>query len=268
MWRIIESFVNSVFERVPFLSYIMSFFLITLLSVIILKIATGESKSYHFWGIKIEPNKAIKKIQQQFNDLNEHSQHKTQVLKLLNQSSWTISNWGKLKPEEFNEKLKGFYDFFLPGVIAVMTKEKGNTHRVAIFYKHDDSLRILWGSGYSPEGKENLTLSLHDSKAGYCYLNNRTYISHDITQDHSYKRNPKSSRDYHSLLCVPITYAGETIGVFNIDGLNPHSFDNDDIDYITYFANSISPILYRELIYKELHANETKREESFDEGSG
>ncbi|WP_164670977.1 GAF domain-containing protein [Virgibacillus doumboii] len=237
--------------------------MIILLVVIIIKIIFGEPKSYNFWGIQIEPNRAIGKIQQQFRDLNEHSEHKTQVLKLINQSSWTISQLGKVNPKEFHEKLIAFYDFFLPGIIGLMTKEKGNIHRVAIFHKNDNNcLKILWGSGYSPEGKEKLELSLHDSKAGYCFINNKEYCNGDITQDPSYKRNPKSSREYKSLLCVPISYGGETIGVFNIDGLKSNSFDKDDIDYINYFANSISPLLYRELlIIDELN----KREAFYDE---
>lgn len=59
-----------------------------------------------------------------------------------------------------------------------------------------NELKILDGHGYSPEGKEKLKLCLHETKAGYSFIQQRTFHSGGLTQD------PKSSKLYHSLLCV------------------------------------------------------------------
>lgn len=247
----LEAFIKIVSENVIWLPIVLAVCLTVLLIIIIIKVIKGTI-TISFWGLKIESNKAVDKVQKLFDELNMHSQLKTQVIKLLNQSMITVSQWGNLPSREFQDKVKSFYNFYLPGIISLITKQRDNTHRVAIFHQFDnESLKILHGSGYSPEGVEKLKLGLKNSKAGYCFINEEQYYNKDITNDSSYVRNPKSSKEYKSLLCVPITYNNKTIGVLNIDGLKSNSFDKDDIDYITYFANSISPLLYKELLYKD-----------------
>ncbi|MHA6258372.1 GAF domain-containing protein [Sporosarcina sp. CAU 1771] len=244
-----EPLFNFLFEVVPWLTIALLCCLLVIFLLICIKIHKG-SATLSLWGLKFESNKAVATIQSQFSELNKQSHLKTQVIKLLNQSMVTHSDYGSMSDEEFHEKVKRFYDFFLPGIIGLITKEVANLHRVAVFYKVDyNNLKILYGAGYSPEGVEKLRLSLTNSKAGYSYINGKEYYNPDITKDASYERNPKSSREYKSLLCIPIKYNSKTIGILNVDGLLSNSFDRDDIDYITYFSNSISSILNKEINY-------------------
>lgn len=240
---------------------IISVIIIAFLVIVIIKLIKGVL-TLSLWGVKLESNKTVSEIQKQFKALNENTNLKTQVLKLINQAIITYSNWSNLTKKEYLDKVTGFYDFFLPGVINIIARND-NMHRIAVFYKvNDKTLKILHGYGYSPRGKEKLELSLEDSKAGYSFTKGQTYHSNDITQDPTYVRNPKSSREYCSLICVPITYNDQIIGVLNVDGLNKDSFDKDDIDYITYMADAISPILSKEII----HINNIYNEEAFEYG--
>lgn len=249
MMHEITTVINKLLEDFPWLIYFVCFCFLVFFSLISYKIHKGTA-NLSFWGIKYESNKAVEIIQSQFNALNKQSELKTHVIKLINQSMVTHSDYGSMGNKEFQDKVKKFYDFFLPGIISLITKDVSNLHRVAVFYNVDNvNLKILYGAGYSPEGVEKLRLSLANSKAGYCYMSGEVYYNADITLDSSYKRNPKSSREYKSILCIPIKYNGKTIGVLNIDGLLSDSFDKDDIDYITYFSNSISSILFKEINY-------------------
>lgn len=233
---------------------------IIMLLIVGYKVFKGTA-NISIWGIKIESNKALLEVQKQFELLNEHSEHKTQVLKLLNQANLTLSQWENARPEQFESLARSFYNFFLPGIITLITKQKANAIRAAVFHLKDDKLVILHGFGYSPNGVKNLKLSLQESKAGYCFTEGREYYNSDVTLDPTYVRNPKSSKLYKSVLCIPITYNNKTIGVLNLDGLDSNSFDKDDIDYITYFANSISPLLFKELIYRDFSR---EKEEAFN----
>lgn len=235
---------------VPWLTVgrIVSLLLVLLIIVLIIKVWNGTS-TISLWGLKIQNDKRVEVVQKEFEALNENNNLKTHYLKLLNQAVLTTE---KCIPEtasrgDLLHKINDFYDFYLHGIITILTN-KDNVHRVAVFHKHNESeLKILYGHGYSPEGKEHLRLGLYDSKAGYSFIQQEVFHSGDLTQDSSYVRNPKSSKQYHSLLCVPIIYENESIGVLSIDGLNVNSFHKDDIDYITYMANGISIILHKEL---------------------
>lgn len=260
---ILNEILVAILSHIDWAIYFFLVVFIIVLLMVLYKFHRG-SITLNFGLLKIEPNRALEKLQWQFEELNNHSTQQVHVMKLLNQVYLSYSKWAELSGQEYLSKMNDFYNFFFPGIISLITKNKNNTLRAAIFYKTNrDTLKILHGSGYSPEGKNSLELSLYDSKAGYCFINKEYFHSDDLRNDSSYKRNPKSSKHYHSLICVPIMYNGEPIGVLNLDGLQVDSFDKDDIDYITYFANSVSPILYKELELK-------KQEEGFfhEEKSG
>ncbi|SDI19414.1 GAF domain-containing protein [Alteribacillus persepolensis] len=235
----------------PFLKYILLTLLIVLLIVIIIRVATGKS-NVSFWGFKMENNREVEKIQTQFDELNEHSQLKSQVLKLLNQSIITYSVWENLQGKEFEKNVQRFYNFFLPGIISLITKQRDNSHRIAVFHDAGGYLKVLHGFGYYPNGGEELKLGFRESKAGECFTKGETYYNPDLSQDPSFNRNIESSKEYNSLLCIPIVFNEQSLGVLNIDGVKKNSFNKDDIDYLTFFANSLAPLLNKELKYNEI----------------
>jgi putative methionine-R-sulfoxide reductase with GAF domain len=239
-----------------------------LVILIILAFAILALYKYHngantisFFGLKIEPNKAYGELQSQFEELNSQSEVKSHILKLLNQTIITISGWDRnLSEEKLTRKVHNFYNFFLPGLVSIITKQRDNNHRIAIFTLQGRCLKIHQGYGYSPAGVENLELCLDKSKAGYSFRNKEMYYSPDITADPTYVKNPKSSKEYKTLLCIPILYAEQVIGVLNVDGVMYNSFDKDDINYITYFANAVAPLLHMELTHKVQESVPLKKE--------
>lgn len=237
--------------------FIVGFIALVIIVLILLYIVIkrGDQEVTINWkeGIKFTPVAPLETLKNQFDELNAHSELKTHLLKLINQAVMTICKWGE-HPEgkEFKEDAKSLYDFILPGLAGLLVSQRDNSLRVAVFTPRENGLKILYGYGYSPEGKKHLELGFYDTKLGHCFINSEAYANGHLSSDPSYKRNPKASKNYESLVCIPMVYQGETIGVLNIDGLKKNSFDSDDIDYIRYFANVLSPLLYKELKYDKM----------------
>ncbi|WP_042221996.1 GAF domain-containing protein [Oceanobacillus manasiensis] len=247
---------NFIEEKIPWLSDVLLIIAILLVLVLLIvtitKVLKGEAE-FSIFGIKFSNNRAYDKLQKQFNELNEHSSHQQQVIMFLFQVNKTVSDTGKLTRDKFQEGVSSFYDLFFGGIINILNTSKGNSFRVAILYKATDGLRILHGIGYSPDGKSNLCLGLNNTKAGYCYTNNEIVHYDKLSNDPTFKRNPHSSKkNYESLICVPIIYNKEVIGVLNVDAYKENSFNTDDKDYLTYFATSLSPLLYKEFLYRDI----------------
>lgn len=198
--------------------------------------------------VTVKPNEIVEQLKQDFASLNEDDKQKTQILKLLNQVNVEIANMVcKSTNEDFFETRKSTYDFILPGIASILTKRKGNQHRVAIFVKEGDQLRIHQGYGYSSEGKKNLRLAM-DTSAGYVFTTGEVYSSGDVlSPGNRFKVHPKASRQYRSLICVPIKLGTQILGVLNVDGEEINSFTKDDEDYLTYLANSLYILLYFEM---------------------
>lgn len=250
--ELLEGILHKILEEYPWALAVCLIAFALLFLVLLLKVIRGEQEVTVFRVIKFTPNKALETLKEQFDELNEHSELKSHVLKLMNQTVLTLSQWGDSLPDtEFEKKIRSLYEFVLPGLATLLTKHRNNSLRVAVFTEREEGLKILHGFGYSVEGKNKLTLSVGKSKAGYCYTHGEIYSNMDISTDPTYERNPKASKEYFSLVCVPIVYQNQVIGVLNVDGLNKNSFDRDDIDYIGYFANVLAPLLNMELKYNE-----------------
>jgi transcriptional regulator with GAF, ATPase, and Fis domain len=198
--------------------------------------------------LTIKPNDVVEQLKKDFESLNEDDKQKTQILKLINQLNVEIANIVcNTTNEEFFETRKSIYDYLLPGIGSILTKQKGNNHRVAIFVKDGEELRIHQGYGYSTEGKKNLRLAM-DSSAGYAFTTGEVYSSGDVlSPGNRFKVHPKATKQYRSLICVPIKCGDHILGVLSVDGEEPNSFTKDDEDYLTYLANSLYILLHFEM---------------------
>ena len=244
----LKDFVKDYLKDVPWFSYALAIILLLLIvfygGTLIFR-AFKNDIDVDFWGLKINSNRELLKIKDEFSYLNQNDQLKTNILKLLNQANITVPKWlNVLKGNDnIQNHLQYFYDFYLPGILSLLTKEKDNSLRIAIFVKDNNELRILKGNGYSPEGTKNLRLGITNTKAGLSYINNEVFISNNLTTESNYKRHPKATKEYKSLICVPISYDEVVLGVLNIDGLKEDSFDKDDSDFVNYFATALAPLL-------------------------
>ncbi len=235
------------------LSLILIFFLI------FQRIRKGDDFKF-FWFIQLKSSRIVEALRRDLSNLNEDAKQKTQVIKTLNQVSLEIANvMCSESQEEYQSNKKAVFDFILYSIGSVLTKQKSNNHRVAIFTNNGDgNLKIYEGFGFSSEGKRELRLNIDNSSAGHTYRTAEPYISGDVSSPgNSYKRHPKATKTIKSLMCVPIKCDKITLGVLSIDGQEGNSFTKDDLDYLKYFADALTPLMLIEYIDKQKEEGES-----------
>ncbi|MNO45388.1 GAF domain protein [compost metagenome] len=214
----------------------------------------------------MKPNDIIKQQKESFEKLNTDDLQKTQILKILNSINVEIAEALQCESiEEFESTKQHLYNLLLYSTATVLTKTKSNSHRIAIFMKDGDTnqLKIHEGQGYSNEGKTHLRLDVNNSAAGKVFTSGEPYISGDITSEGNlFKRHPKSTKTYMSLMCVPIKCGNMVLGVLSIDGQEKDSFTKDDLDHLKYFANAITSFM---LIERTLIEEDDVNEQSTTE---
>ncbi|MFE0507130.1 GAF domain-containing protein [Peribacillus butanolivorans] len=257
-WDVIVDFLNKIDN--PWIVYtILVSLVVFLIFVIVLvyrKVQSG-SEAVLLWGlVTLKPNTEVTRLttkaealDSQFLKLNEVAQFNVKVIKLMNLA--TVSS--PFYREDLSDKKEAldlvnkYYNLILPNIISLFKRETDNSHRVALFRLNDngDGLVLHTSYAYHPESRKLLGIS--ESKAGYSFFKNEAFYYSDLEKDPTFKRNSETGYIYRSLLCIPIVYQNKCLGVFNIDGEKPDSFDKDCINYITYLVNALSQTFYEEL---------------------
>lgn len=259
-WDVIVDFFNKI-DNPRIINTILVCLVVFLIFVIVLvyrKVKSG-SEAVLFWGLAtLKPNAEVasltnkaEALDNQFLKLNEVAQFNVKVIKLMNlatvSSPFYRENLSDKEQAEALVFVNKYYNLILPNIISLFKRETDNSHRIALFRLNDagDGLVLHTSYAYHPESRKFLGLS--GSKAGYSYFKNEAIYYSDLEQDPTFKRNSETGYIYRSLLCIPIVYQNKRLGVFNIDGEKPDSFDKDCINYITYLVSALSQTFYEEL---------------------
>ena len=80
--------------------------------------------------------------------------------------------------------------------------------------------------------------------AGYVARAQRAFVVRDVRTDRRFRQNKQRPYRTPSFLCVPILYAGRTLGVINVgDKQGDVPFVEEDLQYVASAANQIAPAL-------------------------
>ncbi|WEG14173.1 GAF domain-containing protein [Pullulanibacillus sp. KACC 23026] len=196
----------------------------------------------------IKPNKDLKQYKEEADKLHEDSQQKSYILTLMDQVNQEIPNLNSLLGSEKRDYGMNLISMVMSQIPQLFKSSKRESHRCAIFIPDPEDanqLKILEGNGYSMRGKEKLRLKIYEegSLAGNVYLRKEYKYTPDVTKDTNFVPNPKATKKYFSLLCVPIMVRDEIIGVLSIDGSEPDCFSKGDIQYFTIFSNLIGILM-------------------------
>jgi hypothetical protein len=104
-----------------------------------------------------------------------------------------------------------------------------------------DASGLLPAHGHRAESRQNFRLPIKDSFAGVAYQTGRVQSSNDLAHDQRFKRHPKatSSRQYESMVSVPLWRSGKVCGVLNVLATRRDAFSAVDRTYITLLASVI-----------------------------
>lgn len=223
--------------------------------ILIVGIVVGFVIFIIYWSVRIwriwkgPGSDLIQKYKNNFEQANIDSKQKSLIMTLIDQVNKEIPSL--IRQEFMNNPLKqieyarNIMDMIIEQIPLCLKSMKNINHRCAIFIideKDHEMLKIFEGCGYSIEGKEKLRLNINESVAGKVFTSGEYKYIEDVTKDKLFKPNPKSTKKYYSLLCVPIVVNGSTIAVLSIDGSEKACFNEDDINYFKMFANQIAVI--------------------------
>jgi transcriptional regulator with GAF, ATPase, and Fis domain len=194
----------------------------------------------------------ILQYKQKFEQSNADSQQKSIILTLIDQVTKEVPTLlNKLETCDDESEVLNFgrrlTDMIITQIPLLLKSMKNISHRCAVFKLDPEDvtkLMIFEGCGFSIMGKENLRLDINDSIAGNVYKNGEYIYCKDITAHKNFSPHPKATKQYYSLLCVPIVYKGNTIGVLSIDGSTKDCFTQDDIEYFKMFSNQLAIIFH------------------------
>lgn len=194
--------------------------------------------------------KLIQEHKENSEKYDRDSQQKSLVLTILDQSYRNIpdliyrlysKDWRSLHEESME-----LINIIVNQIPMLLKKSKNINHRCAIFIPDKDNtsrLKIFEGCGYSKKGKKELRLDIKNSTAGIAYITENHQYTPDIRKDENFTPHPKSTKEYYSLLCVPIMVREKVVGVLSIDGSEVDCFSKDDIDFVKFFSSQIAIIM-------------------------
>ncbi|PEQ53102.1 hypothetical protein CN473_12320 [Bacillus thuringiensis] len=254
----ILQFLTSIKDPKIWVGIVLIFIIVLIFSIVTTnRSIKNGSEATLLWGLfTVKPNESVTSwkvkyddLNKQFDVLNINDKLKSDIIKLFNTALIGAPYFNN--GESINEKkrkIDTYYNLIFPAIISLFKRETDNNHRIGIFIpRGNNTLALHKGYCYPPESRD--ILHLHNSRAGYCYTNKEVYYCADLTQEPTFKPNPNTN--YQSLVCIPITYKNEVIGVFNIDGEKKNSFHKDHINYINYLVNVVAPVIYLELAISE-----------------
>lgn len=214
--------------------------------IIVLGVSWGLVKIWKlFWAPGSE---LIQQYKENYENANVDSMQKSLILTLMDQVNREISHL-LLLHNESNEKIvqqgRKLTDMIIEQIPLCLKSMKNINHRCAVFVMDEvdrNKLGILEGCGFSLQGKEKLRLDISGSIAGKVYTYGEYVYCKDVSKEPGFKPHPKATKQYFSLLCVPVKIDGQTVAVLSIDGSEKDCFSTDDIGYFQMFSNQIAII--------------------------
>lgn len=132
-----------------------------------------------------------------------------------------------------------FLEDVLKLIVAVTAQAMGsNICSLMLVDEAKRELVIRATQSISEEYNRKPSLKIGEGIAGKVIDNNRAVAIKDVTKEKEYKyRDIAKKEGLRSLLCVPLSVKGKTIGVINCYTSAPHDFTETEIDVLTSIAN-------------------------------
>jgi PAS domain S-box-containing protein len=124
---------------------------------------------------------------------------------------------------------------------------------LTVFETEADGLRVAAHRGCAQDakaGKLNRVSPIDNGPVGRAYRTAKSQIVPDVSHDPQY--SDWSGAGTRSILCVPITRKGQSMGVITIESLNPGAFSKAQEQILTQLASQAAIALSNAWLYQEL----------------
>lgn len=227
---------------------LLVFFILIVAIGVIAIVSVCKGNTFKLWIIHIEPSVKIKglreafdKLERSFQQLNTETKQRNAWLRLQAGivDGLLIIEQNSKSLEEFNDNFNMLLEFALPSAISILTGGKEDVVRAAVLVPEGEHLKILNGYGYSVKGKANLRLKKTDIAGQVFTLGLEQYIP-NVNKNEHWTRNPKASKNYTTLSCIPILLGDRCCGVLNIDAEQEDAFNKDERNALGLIAKSLA----------------------------
>lgn len=140
-------------------------------------------------------------------------------------------------------------------VITRITSEVLSVASCSIYLQEKDTdrlvLRATTGLAKSAIGRASLKRG--EGLTGWTVLHGRPVAAPDARSDPRFKLLPETQEEtLSSLLAVPLTVEGRTIGAMNVQTVKPHHFSDDDVELLSLIGNLAAGALEKAALYTRM----------------
>lgn len=127
---------------------------------------------------------------------------------------------------------------------------------VHLFSVHQGRRKIFYeaGSGARSKAFEEHQISYDlDDPTGiipWVAREGKIYLTNDVESDPLYRPSPLPPETTQSELAIPLAYAGEVLGVLDLQSDHPNAFDPEDLPYLEALGASIAIAMRNAMLYR------------------
>jgi HD-GYP domain-containing protein (c-di-GMP phosphodiesterase class II) len=116
-----------------------------------------------------------------------------------------------------------------------------------MFFNEDGSELLIRAShGLDPDTAARVRVKTGASIAGWVARTSENLLVNDIESDRRFRKLNHPQYETKSLLCVPLTIAGETVGVVNVSSrASGQEYDTDDLSLLVAISKRVGKVLER-----------------------
>ncbi len=86
-------------------------------------------------------------------------------------------------------------------------------------------------------------MGIDTSVAGRCYRTKATIYLTDVQDDRDFRHHPGTPHKYKSLICVPLVFGEDCLGVMTVDGQEESAFIQEDVEIVEAYSEIIAMVI-------------------------
>jgi diguanylate cyclase (GGDEF)-like protein len=140
-------------------------------------------------------------------------------------------------------------ELFRNVVIGLRNRFKFDKFSLYLYREAEGDLELVVEQGAEKVSAGSKRLKPGDGVVGWAFTQNRSVLIPDVRQDPRYKEFSERGKRIRSLICAPLVFRGETLGVMCLDSEKAGSFDERALNFLTEIAPLISVAVSNSISY-------------------
>ena len=194
------------------------------------------------------------KVDKAEDELDRHESYGRNICSVLD-------TFQKIVAKDIEMSMASFIEqgILIPGRDVMQENGRPSDLRMSVLIPIDDYFQMVWASGHSVEAKQKYKVPIEETIARVAYEKQAIQVwKHAPEEERGFKKNPKATRGFRSMVSIPILRGGTTTGVFNVVTEQEAAFDPADINYLTSLGSIIQ--LAFGMAIKEVRAKKAQPE--------